>query len=800
MEKSNTTTNMKRAGQSADMLSIIDMLMICLRHWLWFLLSLFIFLGGATLYLLSTPKVYTRKMSIKVKVSGDGGDTKLLEELGVRNLTSEMSDELVSIHSPNAVYEMVGRLHLEVNYMRKGFFQDETLYAGTQPVEVTFHDLKDNDKAAFDLTLNGDETVTLSEMYLQGQKIEGKLNVLLGKKSKTPFGALTITPSLGYRKGVKDEIIIRRRERIAVAGFYGAFITAVVQPRTKNIIDIACNDVCIPRADNILRTILNIYNENWVENRNQVSVSTNEFIKERLKVIEEELGDVEKNISDYKSSLAMPDVSAIGSQAMAQASASEQQTLQLSNRQYMVRYVRNYVSDPNRINQLLPASTGIGNGAIEAQIAEYNSKLLQRNNLVANSSEQNPLVQDLDIALTTLRSAIISSLDNEQMTINAQLKTIQSAYGQAVAKMSANPIQANHLLSIERQQKVKESLYLFLLQKREENELSQAFTAYNTRIIANPNGGGPSSPDSNRILMMSFAIAMLLPAAFFILREMMNTKVRGRKDLENMSVPYVGELPLWRPKKGEEPTDGYQIVVKQHKRDIVNEAFRVVRTNLEFMVDADKKCKMVLLTSFNPGSGKTFICANLGASYSIRGSRVLAIDLDMRRASLSEYVGAPKQGISDYLGGLVNDYKPLIGKQEESGLDILPVGKMPPNPTELLYSPKLKPMLDELRQQYDYIFIDCPPVEIVADATIMSREADITLFVVRAGLLERSMLPELEKSYTEKKYNNVAMILNGTDADHTYGYHRYGYGYGRYGYGYGYGKRHGYGYYGKKEK
>jgi Uncharacterized protein involved in exopolysaccharide biosynthesis len=259
-------------------------------------------------------------------------------------------------------------------------------------------------------------------------------------------------------------------------------------------------------------------------------------------------------------------------------------------------------------------------------------------------------------------------LDNTQATLSAQLSTVQMLHSQALDKLSANPTQANHLLSIERQQKVKESLYLFLLQKREENELSQAFTAYNTRIIAEPWGSSaPTSPQRNKILMIAFGLALALPAAFFIIRENVNSKVRGRKDLENLSVPYVGELPLWKPKKDEEKEPGYHIVVKQHKRDITNEAFRVVRTNLEFMTSSALNAPLgthpsivVMFTSFNPGSGKTFVCANLGASFGIRGNKAICIDLDLRRGSLSQIVGSPKQGLTNYLGGQTDSYKELI--------------------------------------------------------------------------------------------------------------------------------------------
>lgn len=813
METANTNAApTARLIQPDDSLNYLDMVMLCLRHWPWFVLSLFLCLGAATIYLLSTQKTYTRTMSVLVK-SEDTYKTdemKVFEGLGIGNLTTDISDEVVAIHSPAVIYDMVKRLHLDINYYRHSFFRDEPLYAETLPVEVEFHELDDNTTAGFTLALREDGTALLSDVTLRGEPVEKDCRVIIGKKCKSPFGAITVKPTLYYKKGMQTEILVERIGYLAAAQRYGKLVTAELQAKTKNIIDIICVDNSIPRAENILKTIVNIYNENWVQNRNQISVSTNEFIKERLAVIEDELGDVDHNIAGYKSAHAMPDVTAVAAQAMGEQSAADQQRQAISNQLYMVRYVRNYVTDPTHAKQLLPASSGIGNAAVESQIAAYNEKLLERNNLVANSSEKNPLVGDIDLALSNMKSAIVNSLDNTQATLNSQLSSVQAVRSQAIGKLSANPQQANHLLSIERQQKVKESLYLFLLQKREENELSQAFTAYNTRIIADPWGSNaPTSPVRNMILLIALTIALAVPASFFILRENLNSKVRGRKDLENLTIPYIGELPLWKPKKGEEPTgDGYRFVVRQHGRDITNEAYRVVRTNLEFMTNQESKCKIIMLTSFNPGSGKTFITGNLGASFAIRDSRVICIDLDLRRGSLSEFVGSPKHGLTSYLSGHVDDYRSLIvhqtlGEKKEGDdevqtqtLDFLPIGKIPPNPTELLYSPKLKPMLDDLRQHYDYIFVDCPPVEIVADATIVSHEADFTIFIVRAGLLERSMLPELQKNYEEKKYNNMVLLLNGTDAEHHYGYHRYGYGYGRYGYGKGYG----YGYYGSSKK
>ena len=734
---------------ATESLSITDMLMLCLRYWKWFILSLVIFMGAATLYLLTKPDVYTRSSSILVKSGGDkSDDIKLLENLGVNNLSTNIKDEIVAIHSPAVVYEMVKRLHLDLDYQRAGFFRNTTIYADNLPIEIVFDSLKDNEVASFTVSIKKDDSVILSKLTFQGEKIDKVLRAQLGKRFESPYGPMTVRPTIAYKKGIEDEILVTRVGYSVAASKYGSALTAYLQPDTRNIINIVCDDVCISRADNILNTIVNIYNENWVKNRNQISVATNAFIKERLAVIEQELGHVESDISNYKSARAMPSVDAAAGQAMSQQNTTEAKSQELSNQLYMVRYMRNFVANEANAHQLLPASSGIH--GVEAQITEYNRKLLERNNLVANSSEQNPLVQDLDISLKNLRNAILITLENEQNTLSAQLTNMRSLYSIATAKLSANPQQAKELLSIERQQKVKESLYLFLLQKREENELSQAFTAYNTRIIAAPWGSlKPTSPNRNKILLYAFIIALALPAAFFI-------------------------------------------VVQQHKRDITNEAFRVVRTNLEFMFNTQEKCKTIMLTSFNPGSGKTFIAGNLASSFGIRGSKVICIDLDLRRASLSEFVDSPKKGLTNYLSGREEDYHSLIVHNEEGNIDFLPVGKIPPNPTELLYSPKFKPMLEELRQQYDFLFIDCPPVDIVADATIIGRLADITIFVVRAGLLERSMLPELEKTYNDKKFQNMAMLLNGTDASHHYGYHRYGYGYGHYG-------NYGSNYYGSKK-
>ena len=387
-----------------------------------------------------------------------------------------------------------------------------------------------------------------------------------------------------------------------------------------------------------------------------------------------------------------------------------------------------------------------------------------------------------------MREAIISSIDNHVVTLNTQLRTLRQSEQQTTARIAANPTQGKYLLSVERQQKVKESLYLFLLQKREENELSQAFTAYNTRVITPPTGSMvPTAPVKKNILLIALALGALLPVGIIFIRENLNTKVRGRKDLEHLSLPFVGEIPLAFSGKKKHVSESKALVIKQGRRDIINEAFRVLRTNLEFILDTqgDGRANVLLFTSFNPGSGKTFLTMNTAASFALKGKQVLVIDGDLRHGSTSSYIGSPHTGLSDYLGKRENDLTQLINEHPDyPGLYVLPVGTIPPNPTELLAEPRFKELIEQLRGSYDYIFIDCPPVEMVADTQIIEKMADRTLFVVRAGLLERDMLPELQRYYDEKRFKNIALILNGTEG----GGSRYGYRYGyKYGYHYGYG-------------
>ena len=778
--------------QNEDYIKIQDLLQLCRAKWRWFVISLVATISIAVLYLLITPPVYTRSADILIKEDSKGGTPSgalgSFADLGLFQSNSNVNNELFSLQSPATMLEAVKRLHLDVNYLADGSLKKKVLYGQELPFTLSFYDLTDNESATLTLQALKDGNIRLSDFTRDDEKFDATLSGQPGDTLRTPLGRITVSSNTYYNGEDIPVIYVSRNSLYTATSDYMESLNISLKDEKSTVINLSCQDVSIQRAEDLLNTLISVYNENWVKDKNQVAVSSNRFISERLGVIEQELGYVDENISSYKSEHLLPDVQVASGMYMTQANDANSQILMLSNQLYMAQYIRSYLTDPANKNQLLPANSGIDNANIESQITLYNEKQLQRNSLIANSSERNPLVIDLDRALSSMRGAIISSIDNQLVTLNTQIRTLQQSERQSNARIAASPTQAKYLLSVERQQKVKESLYLFLLQKREENELSQAFTAYNTRIITPPTGKMlPTAPIRRNILLVAFAIGLLLPMLVIFIRENINTTLRGRKDIENMTIPFIGEIPFisrskrrfsFRKKKEEEIAT---VVVKEKSRNIINEAFRVIRTNMEFMTGRDGKVKVIMLSSVNPNSGKTFIAINLATSFAIKGKKVLAIDLDIRKASLSAYIDSPRSGISDYLSGRISDYRDIIVKgKPHANLDIIPVGALPPNPAELLSDEKLAQMLNSLRSEYDYIFIDCPPVEIVADAAIVNKLTDMTLFIIRAGLLERNMLPEIERFYTEHKYKNLALILNGTDNAHG----KYGY---RYGYSYGYG-------------
>ena len=808
---------MARPNQTEDFIRFQDLLYLCLAQWRWFILSLVVTCGIATYYNLTTPNVYQRTASLMIKdeskAQGIGSDVaSMFSDMGMGNMKSNVNNELIAIQSPAVLLETGKRLKLDVDYAIDGRFHKEALYGADLPVTVDFVGFTDEQSGSFKLQLKGDGSYIISKLkgvtrdnlpVDDSDEITGRIGQII----RTPLGKIKVDKAPAFTQFVSGEdepvLYVSRCNVYAMTDRIKGSLSASLSDVKSTVIDLTYKDVLSKRAEDVINTIITVYRKNWLEDKNQMTISTSHFITERLGVIERELGDVDKNISAFKSSNLLPDVEAAAQQYMQKSTEVDKQIMDLNSRLAIAQYIRNYLTGKVGKNQLLPSNTGIESPGIEQQITEYNKNQLERNNIVANSSEQNPLVADYDQSLASMRKSIAASLDNFVVTLKTQLSTLQANEAATTSQIASNPNQAKYLQTVGRQQKVKEALYLFLLQKREENELSKAFTAYNTRIITPPTGDNtPVEPVRRKILLIALVLGFLIPVVVIYIREKANTTVRGRKDLKKVTVPFLGEIPFSISRKNrptleqrikfwKKPKEVRMVVVKAGKRDIVNEAFRVLRTNFEFTIGTHPEQNVIVFTSFNPGSGKSHIAANMAMSLAIKKKKVLLIDGDLRHGSTSMLINSPGEGLSDYLNGRIADIHDILYKGEENGLvkhfDVIPIGTIPPNPTELLFTPLLEKMIKTMREEYDYVFIDCPPIEVVADTPIYEQFADRTIFVVRAGLMERSMLPEVDALYKARKFKNMTLILNGTKArGGRYGSH-YGYGYG-YGYGYNYNK------------
>ena len=812
----NKTATAPSTVQNEQSIDIKAILYLCLSRWYWFVIAIILAIGIATYYLHKQTPVYTRYCKVLVKSDEKGHsafNTSEFSDMGLFTSGVKINNELLTINSIDVIRETVRQLHLDMNYTVDGRFHPILLYDKSLPVKVDLVGAFDNASLAFDMEV-GKDKARLTSFIFNGEEVAGEATAKLGDTVNTPIGQLCVMPTDYFQADQEYNIHVSHGAIERAARSYAAKLRVELSAKNSDVMTLSINDISKRRADDFLNMLVAVYNNNWLKDKNQIMVSTSLFIDDRLRLIEQELGNVDKDISSYKSENLLPDVNAVSNIYLSQNTATTNRILEINNQISITRYIRNMLVNETVKNQLLPANSGVNSATIEGQIGEYNSTMLRRNSLAANSSEENPLVIDLDNNLSAMRQAIISSIDNQLVTLNNQLASLQGTERQINQRLAANPSQARYLLSVERQQKVKESLYLYLLQKREENQLSQAFTAYNTRVIEEPNGPIiPTSPKRSMIYLIAIVIGLAIPALILFLREQFNTTVRGRKDLDKLTMPFVGEIPLaysaadakkqkkaarkkHDEQKGQEVKEGFAggVVVKEGSRNVINEAFRVFRTNLEFM-SKDGASNIFMFTSFNPGSGKSFIAINSAIALAIKNKKVLVIDGDLRHASLSAYIFSPKQGITNYLARQEEDiHKLIIQSNDYPSLSYLPVGLIPPNPTELLEDERFGNLLTQLGKEYDYVLIDCPPIDIVADPQIINKYVDRTIFVVRAGLLERNMIPELENIYAQHKYKNMCLVLNGTTGnDGRYGYgYRYGY---RYGYHYGY-HNNKYGYYG----
>lgn len=762
-------------------LNIVDLFMYLASQWKWFLLSILICGGIAWYNYARAPLVYFRSATVIIKDPSNKASTSGLDRFDNFINKVNVANEILQFRSKKLMREVVQRVHADVSYQIKDGLRSNELY-NESPVLVSLPDALPEQSFSFTMTLKDAKTVTLSDF--SGIEAKPSYEVALNDTVAIIEGMNVVVTATNYLRDswLNTPIRVQKLPVESMVNYYKNALGIQQEEEEASILTLALKDSSPARAEDVLNTLITVYNEEAIKEKNQVAVNTANFINERLIIIERELGNVESNLESFKQRNQIVDIASSAGMYMTESQKYNADAMELETQLRLANFIKDYLTDPSKETDLIPSNTGISDMNIENQISLYNAAKLKRDHLIDDSSVNNPVVQELNNSLRAMKQSIIRAVDNMIVSLNVKRNDAQNREMRAQDRVTAIPTKERQMLSIERQQKIKEALYLFLLNKREENALSQAMADNNARVIDGAEGSNaPISPNRNRILLLGLLVGIALPGAVCLAILFMDTRVHGRKDIEGVtSVPYLGEIPL--DKEAMKDHRKKVMAVKEQGDDIVSEAFRILRTNMAFLSKKDKPAQVITFTSFNIGAGKTFIARNLSMSLAYMKKRVVMVDLDIRKGTLSRHFGHYHVGVTNYLSDNTVKVDDIIQHQE--GFDLIPAGILAPNPAELLMDNRLDELMNELRTRYDYIIADNVPVGLIADATIANRIADLTIFVVRAGKLDRRQLPDIEKLYQEKKLKNMALVLNGATPER----HGYGYSYG-YGYGYGYGTK-----------
>jgi len=769
-------------GKQDQSLYVLDIIRFLLSNWKWFLLSILLF-GGYYYYQYSkTPFLFKKDQTVMIKTASNSISAQRITRPNNYYNFVNVNSEILQLRSQELVRNTVVLLNTDVSYTRKEGIRSVELYK-TSPFIVRFINVNANASFSFNLKYKGNNQVELSS-FLKGQPDKVVL-VKLNEETKTPIGNLIISANSDkkYRVNLSEDILVTKNPIDAMVSYFLGNLQ-ITQLEDVEILKMTIEDTSPLRAEDMIVKLIDVYNQTTVNNKKEIANKTADFLDDRIKIIEKELTNVESELEGMKTQNQGLDVKSAGEQYWTESRTYQSSSKELETQMKLVEIMRQRLNDPNKVDDLIPSNTGLVDNSIEEIISEYNTLLLRRNRLMSGNSSENPIVQDLNNALTQVRNNISRAIDNVISGFRIRMRNMQDEENAAINKARSLPSKQRVMLSAERQQKVIEELYIFLLNRREENSINRAMTDNNIQIIDSASGSNsPFYPSKFKKVALGIAIGVAIPAVILLLMLLLNTKIRNRKDIEDViQVPFVGEIPFSTDMKAAKSN----IVIKEQGVDEVTEAFRIFRTNLNFMSSGDKDQKVITFTSFNVGAGKTFSVINLGVSMTFLKKKVVLVDLDLRKGTLSNITKFPMPiGITHYLSDSAINVDEIIYKDRvDVDIDIIPIGVIAPNPVELLLSDRLDKLIAELKERYDHIIIDNVPLGIVADADIVNRITDVTVFVIRAGKMDRRQLPEVQKIYDGGALTNMAILLNGVKfGNSTYG----SYGYGGYGYGYGYG-------------
>ncbi len=783
--------------QDEEKINYQELLFRYIIHWPWFVASVLVCLIGAWVYLHFQTPVYQVSASIMIKDDKKGGGSTDLENLGIGGVitsTQSIDNEIEVLRSKTILKEVVNNLELYITYYDEDEFPKKELYQ-TSPVIVNLT-AQEADKLpgsallAMKLSPEGVLDVNLKVGLKEYNQRFEKLPAVLPTDAGTFGFALKDSLSGGQMEGHKGERHIRAvvSRPFGVAKGYQEALSIAPTSRTTSVAVVSLMNTNIQRARDFINKLIEMYNRNTNNDKNEVAEKTREFINERIKIIDEELGSTEDKLEAFKRNAGLTDISSDAQLAVSGNAEYEKRRVDNGTQINLVRDLIKYINNPSNEYELLPGNIGLSDAGLTTQIGRYNELIIERKRLLRTSTESNPMIVNLDTSIRAMKSNVQAAINGTLQGLLIVKADLEREAGRFSRRISDAPGQERQYVSIARQQEIKAGLYLMLLQKREENAITLAATANNAKIIDEPVAtGGPLSPKPNMIYMIALVLGVGLPVSVIFLIGLTKFKIEGRGDVEKLTrLPIIGDVPLTDEKAG-------SIAVFENQNTLMSETFRHIRTNLQFMLENNQK--VILVTSTVSGEGKSFISSNLAISLSLLGKRVVIVGLDIRKPGLNKIFNIPRkeQGITQYLSNPEKNLMDFVQASDVSkNLYILPGGTVPPNPTELLARDGLDKAIETLKKNFDYVILDTAPVGMVTDTLLIGRVADLSVYVCRADYSRKAEFTLINELAADNKLPNICTVINGLDLQKKkYGYY---YGYGKYGKYYGYGKRYGYGY------
>lgn len=799
-------TNEKLREADDKEIDIQELLFKYLIHWPWFVGAVIVCLISAYIYLYVATPVYNISATVLIKDDKKGGSSNNvagLDELGLSGLiTSSQSidNEIEVLRSKTLVKEVVNYLNLYVTYQDDDQIPSKELYK-TSPVQVNMTPQeaeKLKTKVVIEMVLHpqGSLDVNVKMEDKEIQKHFEKLPAILPTNQGT-LSFFQTTDSISSKKNeevgspVQDmrHITATISQPMNVARRYCENLSIEPTSKTTSVVTVSLKNSSLQRGQDFINQLLEMYNRNTNNDKNEIAQKTAEFIDERIGIISKELGSTEADLETFKRDAGITDLSSDAQIALTGNAEYEKKQVENRTQINLVEDLKKYLG--HNEYEILPSNVGLKDITLAAQIDRYNEMLIERKRLLRTSTENNPAIINLDTSIRATKANVQATLEGTLQGLFITKADLDREAKRYMRRISDAPGQERQYVSIARQQEIKAGLYLMLLQKREENAIMLAATANNAKIIDDAIADViPVSPKRSIIYLAALCLGIAIPVVVIYMIDLTKFKIEGRADVEKLtSVPIAGDIPLTDEKNTKEGS----IAVFENQNNLMSETFRNIRTNIQFMLQNNKK--VILVTSTVSGEGKSFTSANLAISLSLLGKKVVIVGLDIRKPGLNKVfnLSSKEKGITQYLANPEMDLMSLVQLSDVNrNLYILPGGTVPPNPTELLARDGLDKAIEILKKNFDYVILDTAPIGMVTDTLLIGRVADLSAYVCRADYTHKAEYTLINELFHEQKLPNLCTIINGVDLKkRKYGYY---YGYGKYGKHYGYGKRYGYGY------